>query len=287
MEYRDAARFLDELRRFALRPGTAATRDLLAELGDPHEDLDCVQIAGSNGKGSTARMVERTLREAGLSVGLYTSPHLDSVHERIRVDGRTLSEAALVAFVEAVRSHVTAKGATNSSPTFFETLTAMALWEFDRQDVDVAILEVGIGGRHDATSAVDPVASAVTTVALEHTSILGETVEEIARDKAHVAPDAPPLVTATSGAALDAVRDVAEDVVTVGLTADESADPAASSGADASGDDPPDVAVAYRGRRGLEGLVRIDDGEGEIDARFPLLGPHQAVNAGVAAALCR
>jgi dihydropteroate synthase len=282
MEYRDAASFLDELRRFALRPGTDATRALLAELGDPHADVACVQIAGSNGKGSTAKMVEGTLREAGLDVGLYTSPHLDSVHERIRVNGRPLSEAALVAFVEAAREYITDEGATNSSPTFFETLTAMALWEFDRRDVDVAVLEVGIGGRHDATSVVDPIASAVTSVTLEHTGILGDTVAEIARDKAHVAPADRPLVTAATGDALDGVRAVAGEVVTVDLVADESA------GSDATGDpdSQPDVAVTYRGRDGLEAEVTIEDGA-SLDVRIPLLGPHQAVNAGVAATLSR
>jgi len=272
MNYTEAASFLFELRRFALRPGTDATRGLLAELGDPHERLSCVQIAGSNGKGSTARMVERTLREAGLDVGIYTSPHLDDVRERIAINGRPISKGEVTAFVEAVADYVTEKGATNSSPTFFETLTAMALWEFDRQDVDVAVLEVGIGGKKDATSVVDPVASAVTTVTLEHTAILGDTVGEIARDKAHVAPADAPLVTGTTGDALAAVREVADAVVTVGA-------PESSA-----------VSVTYDGRDGLEGTARIDDGRrsgGPLDVHLPLLGAHQATNAGIAATLCR
>jgi dihydropteroate synthase len=269
MEFHEAANFLFKLRRFAPRPGTAATQDLLSSLGDPQEGLRCVQIAGSNGKGSTARMVERTLREAGLDVGLYTSPHLDDVRERIRINGRKLSEAALVEFVESVRAYVTEQGAASGSPTFFETLTAMALWEFDRQDVDVAVLEVGIGGRYDATSVVDPVASAVTSVTLEHTHILGDTVEEIARDKAQVAPEDTPLVTGTTGDALAAVREVAGDIVTVG-----------------EGDDA-DVTAAYGGREGLEGSVSVDGPDWSVDTSLPLLGAHQAQNAGIAATLCR
>ncbi|EMA23628.1 dihydropteroate synthase [Haloarcula argentinensis] len=269
MEFHEAANFLFELRRFAPRAGTDATQDLLSSLGDPHEGLRCVQIAGSNGKGSTARMVERTLREAGLDVGLYTSPHLDDVRERIRLNGRKLSEAALVEFVESVRTYVTEQGAANDSPTFFETMTAMALWEFDRQDVDVAVLEVGIGGRYDATSVVDPVASAVTSVTLEHTHILGDTVEEIAHDKAHVVPDDGPLVTGTTGDALAAVREVANDVVTV-----------------SEGDDA-DVTATYGGREGLEGAVSVDGPDWRVDTHLPLLGAHQAQNAGIAATLCR
>jgi len=269
MKFHEAANFLFELRRFASRPGTDATRELLSSLGDPHEGLRCVQIAGSNGKGSTARMVERTLREAGLDVGLYTSPHLDDVRERVRVNGRKIPEAAVVEFVEAAREYVTERGAAGDSPTFFETLTALALWEFDRQDVDVAVLEVGIGGRHDATSVVDPVASAVTSVTLEHTHILGDTVAEIARDKAHVAPDGEPLVTGTTGDALAAVREVAGDVVTVG------------------GGDDADVTATYGGRDGLEGAVSVDGPDWGVDTYLPLLGEHQAQNAGIAAALCR
>ena len=107
MKFHEAANFLFDLRRFSPRPGTDATAALLEHLDDPHDGLDCIQIAGTNGKGSTARMVESTLREAGLSVGLYPSPHLDDVRERITVDGRPLSERGLCAFVEAVEAYVT------------------------------------------------------------------------------------------------------------------------------------------------------------------------------------
>ncbi|WP_135302220.1 dihydropteroate synthase [Haloarcula amylovorans] len=271
MEFHEAANFLFELRRFASRAGTDATQELLSTLDDPHESLRCIQIAGSNGKGSTARMVERTLREAGLDVGLYTSPHLDDVRERIRVNGRKVPEAALVEFVETVDPYITTSGAEGESPTFFETLTALAFWEFDRQDVDVAVLEVGIGGKYDATSVVDPVASAVTSVTLEHTHILGDTVAEIAHDKAHVASDDAPLVTGTTGDALDAVREVAGDVVTVGDGTDG----------------PADVRVSYRGRDGLEGAVTIEGPDWSVETSLPLLGEHQAQNAGIAAALVR
>ncbi|MFP8954030.1 dihydropteroate synthase [Natrialbaceae archaeon A-arb3/5] len=277
MEYHEAADFLFRLRRFRPKPGTESTARLLAHLEDPHEVTDVVQIAGSNGKGSTARMLERTLREAGLSVGLYTSPHLEDLRERVRVDGRKMPRSAVCEFVEAVGDYVTERGASGDSPTFFETMTAMALWHFGREDVDVAVLEVGIGGKYDATSVVDPVASAVTSVTLEHTGILGDTREAIARDKAHVAPESDvPLVTGTTGSALDAVRDVAGEVVTVGSD-------------DASDDeDGPDVRVTYRGRTNhTEAAVEIDAGEWTVDTRIPFPGTHQAENAGIAAVLAR
>ena len=270
MRYYEAAEFLFDLRRFRMRPGTAATEDLLAHLGDPTTGPDFVQVAGSNGKGSTARMLESILREAGLDVGLYTSPHMDDVRDRIAVNGRPVPKAAVVEFVEAVREYVIERGAEGTSPTFFEVITALALWHFAREDVDVAVLEVGIGGRLDATSAVESEAAAVTSVSLEHTGILGDTVSEIARDKAHVVPADRPLVTGASGDALAAIREVADDPVVVGV--DGASDVVVSAGA------PTDR---------LEMPVGIEGPGWRVESATPLLGSHQARNAGVAAALAR
>jgi len=277
MEYHEAASFLFDLQRYPPGAELDATRALLAHLGDPHEEYAVVQVAGSNGKGSTARMVERVLREAGLDVGLYTSPHLSDLRERVRVNGRKVRKRAVVDFVEDARDHVLDAAAAGNAPTFFETLTALALSTFARQGCDVAVLEVGIGGRHDATSVAAPVASAVTNVSLEHTAVLGDTVTEIARDMAHVAGECP-LVTATAGEALAAVREVAGDVLTVGRP----------DGTDADGrESAPAVSARYEGREGLEGRVSLSGDGWAVDTRLPQLGAHQATNAGVAAALAR
>jgi len=288
MDYPEASNFLFGLRRFGQRPGTESAADLLAELGDPHEAVTFVQVAGSNGKGSTARMTERVLREAGLSVGLFTSPHLEDLRERIRVDGRKIPEGEVASFVAETREYVVDRGAEGASPTFFEATTAMALWHFAREDVDVAVLEVGIGGRLDATSVVDPVASGVTTVSLEHTSLLGDTVAEIARDKAHVAPQDRPLVTAAGGDALAALREIAGDVVTVGLADATDQDATeADAAADSDGGDP-DVRARYGGRvNHTEAAVELAGPDWSVDTRLPVLGAHQAENAGVAAVLAR
>ncbi len=272
MRFHDAANYLFDLRRFGSRPGTEATRELLAEVGDPHERVPCVQVAGSNGKGSTARMVESVLRTAGLDVGLYTSPHLDDIRERVQINGRKISEQSLVEFAEKTGEHITEQAATGDAPTFFETITALALWEFGRQDVDVAVLEVGIGGTHDATSIVDPIASAITSVTLEHTDILGEDIESIATDKAGVAPENNPLVTGASGDALDAIHAVVDDTVVIG---------------EGERSEETDVSVNYGGRDGLEGSVTIESDGWTVETKLPLLGRHQASNAGVAAALVR
>jgi dihydropteroate synthase len=286
MEYQDAAKFLFDLRRFGQQAGTDSASDLLAFLGRPEDGLPAVQIAGSNGKGSTARMTERVLREAGLTVGLFTSPHLEDLRERIRVDGRKIPKSAVASFAAEIEEHVRERGADGLSPTFFEATTVMALWHFAREDVDVAILEVGIGGKLDATSVVDPIASAVTTVTLEHTDVLGDTIEEIARDKAHVAPADRPLVTGAGGDALDAIRSVAGDVLTVGSVEEDEADGAV------------DIVPSYHGRTNhTESAIGIDATGGgdraedvlgwELEARVPTIGAYQAENAAIAAVLAR
>jgi len=271
MDYHAAADFLSDLRRFALDPGTESIRDLLAQLDDPHEGVEFVQIAGSNGKGSTARMTESILDAAGYRVGLYTSPHFDDVRERIRVGGRRIPESAVVEFVERVRPFLVERAVEGDPLTSFETLTAMALWHFGRSDIDVAVLEVGMGGRLDATSVVDPVAAAVTAVSLEHTGILGETLDDIAAEKVAVEAETAPLVTGASGEARAAVRRHATDALTVGF-ADES----------------PDVSVSYDGLvNHTEAGVGISGPELDVETRIPMPGSYQARNAGVAAVLAR
>ena len=269
MEYHEAANFLFDLRRYPSRRGVAPTRRLLEHLGSPDEDLRIVQVGGSNGKGSTARMVESVLREAGHDVGLYTSPHLDDLRERIRVNGRPVSKAAIRSYVETIEPYVRSRASEGLSPTFFEAMTALAVETFAREGVDIAVLEVGIGGEYDATSACSPAAAAVTNVTLEHTDILGDTIEEIARDKAAIAPENAPLVIGADGDALEEIRDVAGSTVRVGAGNDM------------------DVAVTTGARDGIEQAVEIDGDGWRAETELPLLGAHQSRNAGIAAALAR
>ncbi|TKX53491.1 dihydropteroate synthase [Halorubrum sp. SP3] len=295
MYYHEAAAFLFDLRRFSVKPGTERVEALLAHLGDPQEAVPFVQIAGSNGKGSAARMTESVLREAGLSVGLYTSPHLSSLSERVRVDGREMTEAAIAEFVAEVRPWLIDRAAAGEPLTFFEVVTAMAVREFARREVDVAVLEVGLGGEYDATSAVDPVATAVTNVSLEHTAVLGDTVAEIARTKARIArPDAP-FVTACEGEALDVVREVAGEAGAPVTRVTGDGDAAGRSDGDADErdsaddadetEDPPALAATYEGRVSATDAEVSLAGEREGTYRLPLVGRHQAANAAVAVAL--
>jgi len=285
MDYHEAAAFLFDLRRFSVKPGTERVEALLADLDSPQADIPFVQIAGSNGKGSVARMTESVLREAGLSVGLYTSPHLTALTERVRVDGREMTETAVADFVEEVRPWLIDRAATGEPLTFFEVVTAMAVREFARREVDVAVLEVGLGGEYDATSAVDPITTAITNVSLEHTAVLGDTIGEIARTKARIArPDAP-FVTACEGEALDVVREVAGEVSAPvtrvagkGGVADDGVDETAPA-------DPPAFVATYEGRVSATDAEVTFAGEREGTYRIPLVGRHQAANAAVAVAL--
>ncbi|CAI48830.1 folylpolyglutamate synthase / 7,8-dihydropteroate reductase / dihydropteroate synthase [Natronomonas pharaonis DSM 2160] len=268
MEYHEAANFLFDLRRYPSRTGVEPTRRLLEHVGVADTDIDIVQVGGSNGKGSTARMVESVLREAGYDVGLYTSPHLDDLRERVRVDGRPVSKQAVCDYVEDIKPYVRTEMPDGAPPTFFEAMTGLAARTFERAGVDIAVLEVGIGGEHDATSAFAPDAAAVTNVTFEHSDLLGDTIAEIARDKAAIGADAP-LVTAAEGEALSVIEDIAASTERVGT--------------DASAD----VAVRDRGRDDIEQAVVLDGDDWHVETALPLLGAHQARNAGVAAALAR
>jgi len=291
MHYHEAANFLFDLRRFSVKPGTERVEALLDRLDRPDAAVPCVQITGSNGKGSTARMTESVLREAGYSVGLYTSPHLSSLTERVQVDGRSMTESAVAAFVERVSPWLIEQAAEGEPLTFFEVVTAMALHEFARRDVDVAVLEVGLGGEYDATSAVDPVATAVTNVSLEHTAVLGDSVAEIARTKARIAAPDAPMVTACTGEALAVVRAVAAAADAPVTTVAGPGRDRDSNGNDDSGDNSnsgeggPAIVAHYEGRVSrTDSHVRFD-GASAGTYRIPLVGEHQATNAAIAAAL--
>jgi len=199
MTYPDAIAQLGAARRFGMKLGLDPMLGLAARLGHPEERLRFVHLAGSNGKGSTAAFCESCLRAAGGRVGLYTSPHLVSIRERIQVDREPISEAAFAEGMTAVRA------ATEGEPTFFELMTALALWYFAREKVGWVVWETGLGGRLDATNIVRPAVSILTTISFEHTQYLGTRLEEIAREKAGILK---PGVAAVSGVEEGVAREV-------------------------------------------------------------------------------
>lgn len=183
MTYDDAVATLEGALKFGMNPSLEPIRAMCAAMGNPQKRYRCVQVAGTNGKSSTTRMIAALLHAQGLRVGLYVSPHLVKYPERIEIDGRVVNDESFAWGIEAAldaaaRAHVEA--------TEFELLTAAALWLFAQEGVDWAVLECGLGGRWDATSVVNPQIAVITGVALEHTAILGDTVEKIAAEKAAI-----------------------------------------------------------------------------------------------------
>jgi dihydrofolate synthase/folylpolyglutamate synthase len=164
----------------------------LAVLGDPQRKLRCFHVAGTNGKGSVATYLASALGAAGYRVGMYTSPHLVELTERIQVDGQEIARDEVVALSDEIRRRVLESGI---GLTYFEVLTAMAFLHFARAEVDYVALEVGLGGRLDATNLVDPVAAVITTVGIDHAEFLGSSLAEIAAEKAGIAKSGRPLVT--------------------------------------------------------------------------------------------
>jgi dihydrofolate synthase / folylpolyglutamate synthase len=167
----------------------AHMRTLMAALGNPERNFATVLVAGTNGKGSTSSTLASILTRAGYKTGLYTSPHLSRVNERIQVDGALISDddfAALFSHVEEIASTLVRDGRLPALPSFFETLTAMGFLHFASSKVHTAVVEVGMGGRLDATNIVEPMVSVITDISLDHTEWLGSTVDKIAREKAGI-----------------------------------------------------------------------------------------------------
>lgn len=185
--------FFDSLELFGIRLGLAQIERLLALLGNPHENLRFIHVAGSNGKGSVCAMVEAGLRAAGFHTGFYSSPHLVSVCERFRIDGKIIPESLLELYGDRILSAAEQLKAEDIHVTYFEVMTALAAMIFADAHVDFVLWEVGMGGRLDATNVITPVASAITGISLEHTQYLGDTIEKIAFEKAGIIKNGVPV----------------------------------------------------------------------------------------------
>ena len=173
----------------AYKPGLYNTHELDQHFGHPHTAYKTIHVAGTNGKGSCSHTLAAILQETGYKVGLYTSPHLVDFRERIRVNGHPISEQRVIDFVEQERAFF-----EPLNPSFFELTTALALLYFKEQQVDVAVIEVGLGGRLDCTNTITPVLSLITNISFDHTQFLGNTLEQIAAEKAGIIKQHVPVV---------------------------------------------------------------------------------------------
>lgn len=185
-----------------IKPGLELTRALLSALGNPQERVLSLHVAGTNGKGSVCAMVEAGLREAGLRTGLYTSPHLIRVNERVRVAGVPVSDEAFYRALDRVEA---VEGELERLPTFFETLTVIAFLVFAEEGVQIAVLETGMGGRLDCTNVVTPLLSVITRIDMDHQLFLGDTLEKVAGEKAGIIKAGRPVVVGAQREAAEAV----------------------------------------------------------------------------------
>lgn len=202
MTYEETLAHIYGLRRFGIKPGLGRVAALLERLGNPHERLRVVHVAGTNGKGSTAAFLSSILTTGGCRTGLFTSPHLTRFTERIRIDGAEIFESAVSRLAGQVMA------AAPDGATFFEIVTAMALLHFAEEQVDIAILEAGMGGGSDATSVASGILSVITPVALDHCEWLGDSPAEIAREKAGIIRAGRPVVLADQPMeVLDVIKD--------------------------------------------------------------------------------
>ncbi|MBA4147348.1 MAG: bifunctional folylpolyglutamate synthase/dihydrofolate synthase [Verrucomicrobia bacterium] len=251
MTYPDAIQFLYDLQMFGAKFGLENTFKLAELAGNPQSKLRFIHVAGTNGKGSTCAILESIYRASGVRVGLFTSPHMVSFAERIQVNREPISEADVVRGVCEMKTLLADADRQDANPTFFEVVTVMALKYFAEKECDLVIWETGMGGRLDATNIVTPLASVITNVELDHQKWLGETIEQIAFEKAGIIKPGVPVVTA---------ENKPEVLQVIGETATERRAPLKIVGAEATG----------------AGLL--------TSIKFPLLGEHQKMNAALALA---
>ena len=213
MKYEDALAYMDWLTTLGWQPGLGRFAELCKRLGEPQDRFKSVHVAGTTGKGSTTAMIACILQHAGYKTGMYVSPYVYDIRERVQIDGRMISEDDFSRLVEYIIPYAEELGRTEFGyPTEFEVKTALGFLYFAEQNVDLVVLEVGLGGRLDATNIVTPMVSVITSIGLDHTDRLGTTISEIAFEKAGIVKPNGHLVTAvTEPDAFDVIRRICEE----------------------------------------------------------------------------
>ncbi|WP_037355635.1 folylpolyglutamate synthase/dihydrofolate synthase family protein [Selenomonas sp. FC4001] len=268
MNYQESLAYLESLNIFGIKLGLERIQKLLARLELPQERYRTIHVTGTNGKGSVSAMLAGILRHSGIHTGFYSSPHLVSYTERIRVDGQAISEQEFADCLSSIKVYIDKMIADGEEcPTQFEVLTALAFFYFAIKHVEYAVIEVGLGGLLDSTNVVVPEVSVITNVTLEHADRCGGTLEGVAHHKAGIIKDDVPVVTAAQGVALDIIRQQAEE---------KNADIFVA-GEDFSAD-----FISYEGN-----FQRLEFSSGLLGAvkepyTLHLLGKHQIENAAVA-----
>ncbi len=212
MTYEEALNYMEKASAKGNKKGLPSVAEALSLLGSPHEKLRFVHVAGTNGKGSTVALISSVLIESGMKVGVFTSPHLDKYNERIAINGEPISDDDFVSSIECIRDITESLFGKGSSFSFFELLTIMAFDYFYRNDVDVAVIEVGLGGRLDSTNILkNPMLCVITTIGFDHMAILGNTLEQISLEKAGIIKEnSPTLLYSCTNSVYNTIKEVAD-----------------------------------------------------------------------------
>ncbi|MBZ4687286.1 MAG: dihydrofolate synthase / folylpolyglutamate synthase [Clostridia bacterium] len=209
MDYRESIQFLKNLTKFGMNFGLERIEKLLSLLGNPHEKLQYVHVGGTNGKGSTCMVLTNILKNSGYDVGLFTSPHIHSYRERFTINGEMITEKRVAALISKMRPYLEKMVEEGfEHPTEFEVNTAMAFQYFYEENVDLVVVEVGLGGAIDSTNVIKPLISIITNVAMDHMNYLGNTIAEIATVKAGIIKEGVPVITGATQEALEVIEEV-------------------------------------------------------------------------------
>lgn len=267
MKYQEAIKYITEVGNFGSNYGLERTYKLLEFLDNPHGKLKIIHVAGTNGKGSTTAMITSMLKEAGYKVGMYTSPFLEEFEERIQINGNNIPKEKLAQLMTKIKyavDKVIEEGYNH--PTEFEIITALMFLYFATEKVDFAVVEVGLGGRLDSTNVITPILSVITSISFDHTNILGNTLEEIAREKAGIIKAGIPTLIYPQ-------EEIVEKVLS------EKCEELGAKLYKINKDDAKLVEIIKEDKIYQLVKVKLDD---EYDVKLPLLGEHQILNLAVA-----
>ncbi len=222
MNYKESINWLYSFKSHGSKLELERISHLLSRLGNPQNNYKTIHVTGTNGKGSVCNYIFSVLNKAGFKTGIYISPHLQRFSERIVVNDNEISNKDVANLILQIKPFVEDMQKENNSPTFFEIVTTMAFQHFNNQNVDFAVIEVGLGGRFDATNVINPMVSVITNISLEHTKNLGENVESIAFEKAGIIKEKTQIVTAAKNPALAVIKKVAKEKKSTIKTIDDS-----------------------------------------------------------------
>jgi len=211
MNYDDSINWLNNFQKFGIKLGLNRIKYIINELKNPHKDYKIIHVTGSNGKGSVCNYLSSILIESGYKVGKYTSPHLKNINERITINNKNISNSDFAKTTQKIKKIVEKMISKNEEPTYFEILTAISFEYFKNRRVDYAIIEVGLGGKYDATNIVNPIISIITNISLEHQNILGKKISDIAEQKAGIIKEKVPIFTAAKDKSLQIIKIIAYD----------------------------------------------------------------------------